>query len=116
MDGSEEIFKVTVNVPEEFLERLMDSINSVMEPVYPGYDRTFSYSRVTGTWRPLSGSSPYKGTVGKIEISDEIGLEFVVKRKDLRKVIDTIEKIHPYEEPAIDITRTYSPEDIVQSL
>jgi len=112
MDSGGDVFRISVNVPEEYLEKLMDSINSVMEPVYPGYDRTFSYSRVTGTWRPLRGSSPYKGTIGKIEVSDEIRLEFVVRRKDLRKVIDTIVDIHPYEEPAIDVTRTYCGKDI----
>ena len=112
MSDNCEVFKISVNVPDEFLEKLMDSLNSVMEPVYPGYDRTFSYSRVTGTWRPLKGSSPFKGTIGKIEISDEMRLEFVVKRKDLKKVVDIIEKIHPYEEPAIDITKVYCRKDI----
>jgi hypothetical protein len=112
MDGSD-IFKISVNLPEEYLERIMDSVNSAMEPVYPGYDRAFSYSRVTGTWRPLEGSRPYKGTTGRIEISDEVRLEFVVRRKDLKKVMDAIVNIHPYEEPAIDITMTYRTEDIV---
>jgi len=112
MDDDDKIFRISVNVPEEYLERLMDSINSVMDPVYPGYDRTFSYSRVTGTWRPLEGSSPYKGKTGEIEVSDEIELQFVVRRKDLRNVIDTIVDIHPYEEPAIDITRTYCRKDV----
>ena len=113
MDGDNDIFKIYVSVPEEYLERIMDSVTSVMEPVYPGYDRTFSYSRVTGTWRPLKGSKPFKGKVGKIEVSEEIELNFVVRRKDLKKVIDTITKIHPYEEPAIDIIRTYSSKDLV---
>jgi len=112
MEIGGDILKVTVNVPEEFLERIMDSVNSVMDPVFPGYDRTFSYYPVTGTWRPLKGSSPYKGTVGKIEVSDEIKLEFAVKRKDLKKVIEVIEKIHPYEEPAIDITKVVCGKDI----
>jgi len=108
-----EIFKICVNVPEDFLEKLMDSLNSVMEPVYPGYERAFSYSRVTGTWRPLEGSSPYKGTTGKIEVSDEIRLEFVVKGKDLKNVVDTIVSVHPYEEPAIDITSVLGWKDVV---
>jgi len=113
MNDDDEVFKVSVNVPDEYLEKLMDSINSVMGPVYPGYDRTFSYSRVTGTWRPLKGSSPYKGTIGRIEVSEEIELNFVVKKKDLKNVIDTIVDIHPYEEPAIDVTKVFCRKDIV---
>ena len=98
-----EIYKIGVNVPEEFLEKLMDSINEVMDPVYPKYDRTFMYWPVKGTWRPLPGAEPYNGTVGKIEVADEIRLEFAVKKDDLKKVIGKIAEVHPYEEPAVDV-------------
>jgi hypothetical protein len=112
VDRDDDIFKISVNVPEEYLERIMDSVNSAMTPVYPGYDRAFSCSRVTGTWRPLEGSRPYKGTIGRTEVSDEICLEFVVRRRDVRNVVNAIVTIHPYEEPAIDITRTYHSDDV----
>ena len=98
-----EIYKVGVNVPPEFLERLIDSINEVMDPVYPKYDRTFMYWPVKGTWRPLPGAEPYNGTIGKVEVADEIRLEFAVKKEDLKKVIGKIAEVHPYEEPAVDV-------------
>ena len=91
----------------------MDSINEAIDPLYPGYDRTFTYSRVTGTWRPLPGSSPFKGTVGEIEIAEEIRLEFVVKGKDVKSVVDLINDIHPYEEPAIDIVPAVCGKDVI---
>ncbi|MDR0778731.1 MAG: hypothetical protein LBE48_04770, partial [Methanomassiliicoccaceae archaeon] len=102
-----------VNVPEEFLEEIMDSVNLLMEPVHPGYDRTFQYSRVKGTWRPLEGSSPYKGSLNRIETADEIRLEFVVRGKDLKNVIGCIVNIHPYEEPAIDVIPALGWRDVI---
>ena len=107
MQADPDIFKIGVNIPGEFLEKLMDSVNSVMEPVYPNYDRTFMYWPVKGTWRPLPGADPYNGTIGKIEVADEMRVEFAVKEKDLRKVISVIADVHPYEEPAIDVIPMY---------
>jgi len=98
-----DIFKIGVNIPAEYLEEMMDSVNGFMEPIYPNYDRVFMYWPVKGTWRPLPGADPFNGTVGKIELADEIRVEFAVKEKDLEKVVGKIAEVHPYEEPAIDV-------------
>ena len=90
MPADSEIYKVGVCIPPEFLDRLMDSVNEVMEPLYPGYDRAFSYWPVKGTWRTLPGSHPYNGRVGEISTADEIRLEFAVKKKDLAHVLERI--------------------------
>ena len=103
MPTDPDIYKIGVNIPAEFLEKLMDSVNDVMEPLYPNYDRTYMYWPVKGTWRPLPGANPYNGTVGKIEVADEMRIEFAVKKKDLEKVVRMIAEVHPYEEPAIDV-------------
>lgn len=98
-----DFLKICVNIPPEFSDRVMDEINNVMTAMYPGYDRTFTSYPVTGTWRPLNGSRPYKGEAGRIETADEIRIEFAIHPQDLEGVISTIRRIHPYEEPAIDI-------------
>jgi len=108
-----ETYKISTCIPEEFLQELMDAVNDAVEPLYPGYDRAFCYWPVKGTWRPLEGSNPYKGTVGEIELADEMKLEFAVRKKDLKKVIDTIVSIHPYEEPVIDVIPIYTHKDII---
>ena len=103
MQVESNIFKVGVNIPPEFLQTLMDSINDNMESLYPLYDRTFNYWPVKGTWRPLPGSTPYNGTIGKIVVADEIRTEFTVREKDLKKVLEIIRDVHPYQEPVIDV-------------
>lgn len=115
MPTDPDIYKIGVNIPEEFLERLMDSVNDVLEPLYPNYDRTYMYWPVKGTWRPLPGANPYNGTIGKIEVADEMRVEFAVKKKDLEKVIATISDVHPYEEPAIDVIPMVSWRSIIPS-
>lgn len=99
----ETVYKVAVSVPEDFLDKVMDEVTSAIEPLYPGYERVFSYWPVTGTWRPLPGSSPYDGEVGKVSVAREIHLEFAVRRDRLEDAVEAVRRAHPYEEPAIDI-------------
>ncbi len=96
-------YKIGVNVPKGTEQGFMDSINGVMRPLYPGYDRCFSWWDVNGTWRPLPGSDPYQGRVGEIETTVETRIEFAVRGEDLEAVVSRIVEIHPYEEPAIDV-------------
>jgi hypothetical protein len=102
-----EAFKIAVCVPEEYLDELTLKINESMEPLYPGYDMVFSLTEVTGMWRPLEGSNPFIGETGKISVEKEIRVEFAVKERNLKDVVNTILSVHPYEEPAIDIIPMY---------
>lgn len=99
----DEAYRVSVNIPVGTEQAFMDSVNEVMRPLYPGYDRCFCWWTVNGTWRPLEGSNPFQGKVGEIESSQEIRIEFAVHAGDLEKVVTRIAEIHPYEEPAIDV-------------
>ncbi len=101
MEGT--IYKVGVSIPEDFLQGMMDAVTAVVEPIYPGYDRVFSWWPVKGTWRPLEGSDPYDGTVGQISVADEVRVEFAVREEDLRDAVEAVVGSHPYEEPAIDV-------------
>ncbi|MCX8059557.1 MAG: divalent cation tolerance protein CutA [Spirochaetes bacterium] len=96
-------YKIATYIPEEFLEKLMDNVNSNSSILYKNYDYVFSYYKVTGTWRPLDGANPYLGEKNKIEKAEEIKIEFLIKKDDLDKVIKKIKEIHPYEQPAIDV-------------
>ena len=96
-------FKVAVNIPEEFAEQLMDAVNGAMEPLHPGYDRVFFRMRVLGTWRPLEGSSPYLGRIGEVRTAEETRIEFAFRGEDMREVMAAVRRVHPYEEPAVDV-------------
>lgn len=98
-----EFYKICTYIPAEYSDLLMDNITKIVTPMYPGYDRTFTLMDVTGTWRALEGSNPYNGHIGKITTAEEVRIEFSIHSKDLKAVVETILRIHPYEEPAIDI-------------
>ena len=97
------LYRFSVCMPPEVLEEMMDSITESVEGPYRGYERAFSYAPVTGTWMAKEGSNPYKGVIGRIHVADEVRLDFVVSEKDVGKAVAVIRRVHPYEEPAIDI-------------
>ena len=100
---SDSIYKVTVTVPEDSAELLMDAISEVNEQPYPGYERVFTVTDVTGTWIPVYGSHPAIGEEGVISRVAEKKLEFIVKEENLKRVLQVIDEYHPYEEPGVDV-------------
>lgn len=52
---------------------------------------------------PNENSKPYIGKNNKIEYVEEEKLEVICNTESVKKVIQELRKIHPYEEPAIDI-------------
>ncbi|MDR3282827.1 MAG: hypothetical protein LBS92_04360 [Candidatus Methanoplasma sp.] len=101
--STKELFKVCLNIPEEYADALMDAVTAAMDPVCPNYDRVFMTYRVTGTWRALPGARPYNGAVGETTVAEELRIEFMVAESDLPAVMRTVREVHPYEEPAVEV-------------
>ncbi|MCL2296275.1 MAG: hypothetical protein FWC29_04250 [Methanomassiliicoccaceae archaeon] len=106
-------YKISVAIPADHKDRLLDEINDSMRQIYPGYDRVFSIAKTEGTWRPLEGSDPFIGRTGEITVEEELRIDFAVKAEDLRNVILAIRRVHPYEEPAIDILPMIMWKDVI---
>ena len=66
-----------------------------------------SYSPVTGCWRPLEGSSPFIGKCGTISMEPELKAEVTCRTERLEETLDAIKKVHPYEEPVINVIPLY---------
>jgi hypothetical protein len=97
------LFKVSVCIPPDRADELMDAVDAAIAPVHPGYDRTFSVIESTGTWRSLEGSDPYDGAVGEVTTARELIVGFAVDETDLPAAVAAVVAVHPYEEPCIDI-------------
>lgn len=67
------------------------------------YDFCSFSSRGVGRFRGLEGTNPFIGEPGKIEEADEEKIEVICPSDILKKVLDSVRAVHPYEEPAIDI-------------
>jgi hypothetical protein len=55
----------------------------------------------------VAGAVPFLGKVGVLETLIEERIETICKKSKIKKVIEAIKKVHPYEETVIDILPIY---------
>ncbi|MCH3964371.1 MAG: cytochrome C biogenesis protein [Clostridium sp.] len=97
-------YKIETFIPEEYVDNLRESLNEIGALSIGGnYDNCMSVSKVTGYWRPLEGASPFEGEVGRISMEEECKVEFCCKSTVVKKAVETIKRVHPYEVPVINI-------------
>lgn len=94
--------KLEIFIPESHLEPLQHALQTVDAGHIGNYDCCLSYSRVTGCWRPLDGTSPYIGNIGEISSEPELKVEVTVRAECVDETIAAVKAIHPYEEPVIN--------------
>ncbi|PRR79884.1 putative GTP cyclohydrolase 1 type 2 [Clostridium liquoris] len=104
------VFKIETFIPEEYVKELRESLNHIGALTIGGnYDNCMAVSKVAGSWRPLNGSEPFNGEVGKICEAEEYKVEFCCNKEILKKAVDTIKRVHPYEVPVINIIPILNP-------
>ncbi|MBR1729309.1 MAG: cytochrome C biogenesis protein [Selenomonadaceae bacterium] len=101
-------FKLEIFIPESHLKILQKTLQEVDAGHIGNYDSCIAYSKVIGTWRPLEGTNPYIGRKDQISEEPEIKIEVTIKFAKLDETITAIKKIHPYEEPVINIIPLYN--------
>jgi hypothetical protein len=99
------IYRVTTFVPPEHLDAVLEGVEREVPLVYGRYDRSAWWSAVgVEQFRPLPGSTPTTGEVGRVERVATVRLEFAIPhdRELLERVLSRgLLPSHPWEEPAV---------------
>ena len=95
--------KLEIFTPPEALPALQAALAEAGAGQIGNYDHCLSISRVQGTWRPLPGSTPYSGEIGRIQQAEELKLEVNCPVDLVPKALKAIRRVHPYEEPVINV-------------
>jgi len=104
----QEVFKFVIYIPSEDFEMVKTGIFEAGAGHIGNYSHTSFASKGQGTFKPLMGTEPYIGDIGKLNMVDEYRLETVVKKKDIKDVLKAMHEIHPYEEVAYDLYPLYN--------
>lgn len=95
--------KIEIFTPQEYMLQLRDELAKVGAGVIGNYDHCVALYPIQGYYRPLAGADPFEGNVGEISEGTEYKVEVNCKRELVSTALTAIRKVHPYEEPLINI-------------
>jgi hypothetical protein len=96
-------YKIVVFVPEPDGEAVRMAMGEAGAGRIGNYDYCSFTAKGMGRFRPLDGAKPTIGEIGQLEQVDEERIETVCSEEHLKQVLAAIRRVHPYEEPAIDV-------------
>lgn len=110
------MYKLVFFVPEDHAQAVKAAVFSAGGGRYRKYDSCSWETRGTGQFRPLDGAAPFLGTVGAVEQVSELRVEALCQDHLVRPVLAALLEAHPYEEPAYEIYRIWTTDDLPPEL
>lgn len=101
-DKPEELVKLAVFVPKGHEEKVLSALFRFSGVIGNYRDCSFRADG-TGTFTPLTGATPFVGTIGTREEIEESRVEVLLRREDAAGALKALAGAHPYEEPAVDL-------------
>lgn len=95
--------KIIVMLPAKNVQEVRDAVCEAGAGVIGNYTYCSTSTKCVGTFKPNEQANPYIGTNNQLEFVDEEKLEIVCDVNKVKDVVSKLRKLHPYEEPAIDI-------------
>lgn len=95
--------KIVVYTPESHAEKVREALAKSGCGHIGKYDFCSFSVKGVGRFRPLKGAKPFVGKAGRIEKVAEERIETICPKAKLNAVLAAVKKVHPYEEPAIDV-------------
>lgn len=98
-----EKIKLVIFVPFSHADIVRKALGEAGAGKIGNYDFCSFSSRGIGRFRGNEKANPAIGEAGKYEAVEEERIEVIVPREILKKVIEKVKSVHPYEEVAFDI-------------
>ena len=95
--------KLEIFVPQEYALKIRDHLAEIGVGRIGDYDHCVAITAVQGYFRPLPGANPFDGEIGRIQETKEAKIEVNCKRELVNEAINIIRRVHPYEEPLVNI-------------
>lgn len=103
MNFNIEKVKIFVSIPKKNVEEVRNAICKTAAGILGNYSCCTSSVSSVGTFKPNDKANPYIGSSNTLECVDEEILSFICDVDKVKNVLTELRKVHPYEEPAIDI-------------
>ena len=101
--NTETLYKLAVYVPTTHIDKVKNALADAGAGHIGNYSHCSFSSQGIGAFKPLDNSNPYIGSLGEVELVEEVKIETIVPQRILGGVISSMINAHPYEEVAYDI-------------
>jgi len=105
--------KIVVAVPAESLEYVRMAMCNAGAGIIGNYTFCSMTTKCVGTFKPNDKANPYVWEKNKLEYVNEEKLEVLCDIADVKNILKELRKVHPYEEPAIDIIPLIDEENLI---
>lgn len=95
--------KIVTFVPADHVETVRNALASTGAGRIGDYTLCSFTTEGTGSFLGSEETSPVVGEAGQLELAPEHRLEMICPRSSLALALETLRRLHPYEEPAIDV-------------
>ncbi len=95
--------KIVVFVPAKYAEKVSHAMSEAGAGVIGEYDHCSFRVPGSGTFRGSTASRPFLGKAGRLETAEEIRLEMISPRANVSSVVESMKRVHPYDEVAYDV-------------
>ena len=95
--------KIVTFCPNDAVESIRNGLSAAGAGMIGNYSLCSFEITGTGTFHGGSATNPAVGTSGQLERVEEIRLEMVCDRAGLARAMEHLRRLHPYEEPPIEI-------------
>ena len=95
--------KIVIAVPRESADKIRQALGRAGTGQQGKYNYCSGSYPAVGRFIPQAGSNPAIGQTGKLEKVEEEIITTICHKDLVQKVVAAIKKVHPYEEPPIDI-------------
>lgn len=99
--------KIQISVPVSYAEKIRQALGRAGAGRQGKYEFCSGSLSQIGRFKPLKGAQPALGKIGRLEKIKEELIHVICHKSLIKKVIAEVKKVHPYEEPAIDIMPRY---------
>lgn len=101
--GLKPYYKFIVYVPKTHSPLIIDAIHKGGGGYIGNYSHCTYRTSGTGTFKPGEGSNPFLGKKNELETVEEDKIETIVEQENIQRLINEVQKAHPYEEVAYDL-------------
>lgn len=97
------LLKIVIYSPLSYADKIREVLDIVGAGHIGNYDFCSFSVKGIGRFRPLDEAQPFVGAKGTVQEVEEERIETVCMEENVKKILDAVRQVHPYEEPVIDV-------------